>query len=51
MMCRYCGKEILGQPYVVGPKRLGMTWCSSECLGKATRCKNEVTLAHPSWQI
>lgn len=33
-VCQYCGKEILGKPYIVGPKRLGMIYCSPECFWK-----------------
>ena len=31
MNCIYCGTEIRGKPYVVGPKYMGMTYCGNKC--------------------
>lgn len=31
MKCKYCGNEISKNPMVVGPKKLGLIYCSKKC--------------------
>jgi hypothetical protein len=30
-ICRNCGKEIVGKPLVIGPKKLELIYCSVKC--------------------
>ena len=51
MLCQYCGKEILGKPYIVGPKRLGMIYCSPECFWKEFDEKHPELAPKKEWEI
>lgn len=31
MQCKYCQKEITEKPYIVGPKKIELTFCDTKC--------------------